>query len=163
MTHDPGDAQTDCGAQHRGWSLRPATAQDASWMADLKAQAMREDLQRLGYWDRDWARQRFLDSYVPANTSVIVGPGGQVAGCIAVRGEPDAWWIEHFYLHAQTQGRGLGGQVLRHVIAERHDGRPFRLALDRGSRVRALYERHGFTHHHDHDNGVDQIFQRPPP
>lgn len=155
--------QADDAAEHPGWSLRPTTAEDASWMADLKAEAMREDLQRQGYWDPDRARQRFRDSYVPADTSVIVLPGGQVAGCIAVRPEPKAWWIEHFFLSAETQGHGLGGQVLRHVIAERHDGRPFRLALVRGSRVRALHERHGFTHQHDDDNGVDQTFQRPSP
>lgn len=143
-----------------GWSLRLATGNDAQWMADLKAEVMRADLQRLGYWDRDWARQRFLDAFVAANTSVVV-TGGEVAGCIAVRGEPGAWWIEHFYLRAETQGRGLGGQVLRHVMAEHDDGRPFRLALDRGSRVRALYERQGFVHVGDDDNGVDQIFQRP--
>lgn len=148
--------------QGPGWSLRAATASDAGWMADLKAEAMRADLARLGYWDPDWARQRFLDAYAPANTSVVI-TGEQVAGCIAVRGEAGAWWIEHFYLRGQAQGRGLGGQVLRHVIAAHDDGRPFRLALDRGSRVRALYERHGFVHVGDDDNGVDQIFQRPPP
>jgi hypothetical protein len=74
--------------------LRPAAADDASWLADLKADAMRGDLERLGYWDRDWARQRFLDSYVPANTSVIYSDN-RVAGIIAVRTEPDAIWIEH--------------------------------------------------------------------
>ena len=150
------------GDEQVAWSLRPATAGDARWLADVKAQAMRADLQRLGYWDRDWARHRFLDAYVPANTSVIVA-GGQEVGCIAVRGEPDAWWIEHFYLSEHAQGRGLGAAVLAHVIAAHGDDRPFRLALDRGSRVRALYERHGFVHLHDDDNGVDQIFQRRAP
>ncbi len=91
------------------WSLRAATAADASWLADLKAEAMRADLQRLGYWDRDWARQ---------------------------------WFLEH-------------------VMATRDDGRPFHLALDRGSQVRALYERHGFTHTGNDANGVDQLFERP--
>jgi len=44
-------------------------------MADLKAMAMRPDLERLGYWDLDRVRQRFLDTYVPENTSVVVLDG----------------------------------------------------------------------------------------
>lgn len=48
-------------------------------------------------------------------------------------------------------------------MAAHGDGRPFMLALDRGSRVRALYERCGFTHAYDDDNGVDQVFQRLAP
>lgn len=124
------------------WSLRPATPSDAGWLADLKAAVMRPDLERLGYWDRDWARGRFLDRYDPTVTSVIV-LGADEVGCIAVRSERDHWWIEHFYLRPDAQGRGLGGEVLRHVMAAREDGRPFVLALDRGSGVRRLYERHG--------------------
>lgn len=46
-------------------------------------------------------------------------------------------------------------------MAAHGDGRPFVLALDRGSRVRALHERHGFTH--VYDDGVDQVFQRLTP
>lgn len=127
-------------------------------MADLKADAMRPDLERLGYWDREWARERFLSAYVPVNTHVIV-VDEQAVGCIGVRPEPDACWLEHFYLRSQVQGRGLGGQVLRHVLAAHPGRRPFKLALDRGSQVRRLYERHGFTHQYDEDNGVDQVFQ----
>ncbi|HYQ62605.1 GNAT family N-acetyltransferase [Actinophytocola sp.] len=143
------------------WSLRSATPRDAEWMADLKATVMRADLERLGYWDHDWARQRFLDTYVPANTNVIL-VDGDVAGCIAVRAEPDALWIEHFYLRPEFQGHGLGGHVLRHVMTLRQDGRPFKLAVNRGSGARGLYERHGFVYQYDDTNGVDQIFSTPP-
>jgi hypothetical protein len=80
------------------WTLRPATEDDASWLADLKVLAMRPDLERLGLWDRAWARQRFLDKFFPANTDVIEIDGKPV-GVIAVRPERDAQWIEHFYLH----------------------------------------------------------------
>jgi GNAT superfamily N-acetyltransferase len=141
------------------WTLRPATAADADWLADVKAEAMRPDLERLGLWDRDWARGRFLDTFVPANTRVIVVDGEEV-GCIAVRPEPHVQWLEHFYLMPSVHGRGVGGQVLSHVLAEHEDDRCFRLAIDRGSRVRGLYERYGFRHIHDDANGVDQIFER---
>jgi GNAT superfamily N-acetyltransferase len=142
------------------WSLRPATGEDAGWLAELKAEAMRPDLERLGYWDEDWAKGRFLETFVPANTRVIL-VDGTIAGCVAVRAEPDAYWLEHFYLYAWAQGQGLGGQVLAYVLSEPTEPLPFRLAIDRGSAVQRLYERHGFRHVWDDANGVDQIFQRP--
>jgi GNAT superfamily N-acetyltransferase len=126
-------------------------------MADLKADAMRADLERLGYWDRDWARRRFLEAYVAGNTSIIQTEDG-IVGIIAVRAERDAIWIEHFYLYAWAQGQGLGSRVLEHVMALHRGHRPFALAIDRGSPVRRLYERHGFIHRFDADNGVDQVF-----
>jgi len=139
------------------WTLRPATGGDAQWLADLKALAMRPDLERLGLWDRAWARQRFLATFVPANTDVIEIDGESV-GVIAVRPEPDAQWIEHFYLHPSVHGRGIGEQVLYQVMDSHRDARPFRLAIDRGSKARRLYERLGFVHEYDHRNGVDQVF-----
>jgi GNAT superfamily N-acetyltransferase len=139
------------------WTLRPATAEDGQWLADLKALAMRPDLERLGIWDEDWARQRFPDTFIAANTDVIEIDGKPV-GVIAVRPERDAQWIEHFYLHPSVQGRGIGEQVLRQAMEAHRDVRPFRLAIDRGSAARRLYERLGFVYQYDDDNGVDQVF-----
>lgn len=65
------DRVAESGVVAANFVLRPAVGEDAQWMADLKADAMRADLERLGYWDRDWARSRFLDAYVSANTSII--------------------------------------------------------------------------------------------
>ncbi len=143
------------------WSLRPATPEDAEWMADLKATAMRPDLERLGYWDRGWARERFLEAYVPANTYVVLVEGTE-AGLIAVRTATDRAWVEHFYLAPRLQGHGLGGNVLAHVMELHQDLRPFWLAIDHGSRARQLYEHHGFTYRHTADNGVDQLFSTDP-
>jgi GNAT superfamily N-acetyltransferase len=142
------------------WTLRPASPADAGWLADLKARAMRPDLERLGLWNEDWARRRFLDTYIPANTDIIE-VDGQPVGVIAVRPEVDAQWIEHFYLDPAVHGRGVGSQVLRHVMNAHRDARPYRLAIDRGSAARGLYERVGFEYLHDDSNGVDQIFGAP--
>ncbi|MDT8912937.1 GNAT family N-acetyltransferase [Amycolatopsis sp. PS_44_ISF1] len=142
-----------------GWKFRQAVPGDAEWLADLKAAAMRPDLERLGYWDASWARARFLTSFVPANTQVIVHDGVD-AGCIAIRTEPDAWWLEHFYLASSVQGHGVGGSVLAATLARCGPDRPIRLSMNRGSRVRPLYERHGFRHVDNDPNGVDLIFER---
>ena len=125
------------------FELRPATAADAEWMVELRVQVMRADLERLGRWNPVRARQRFLDAYVAEQTSVILVDGAAI-GLIAVRPEPDAVWIEHFYISAALQGRGIGSAVLAEVMASTAGHRPFHLNVLQGSDARRLYERHGF-------------------
>ena len=126
------------------WTLRESSPADASWMAELRAIVMRPDLERLGRFDPARVRQRFLDGFEPRHTLVIDVEAVPV-GLIAVRPHADTLWIEHFYLQSQHQGRGLGGAILRHVMAEHRDDRPFRLNVLQGSPARRLYERNGFT------------------
>ncbi|GGF18821.1 GNAT family N-acetyltransferase [Subtercola lobariae] len=126
------------------WALRPALVGDAHWMAELRALVMRPDLERLGRWSETRVRTRFLDAYRPEFTWVIVVDGLD-AGLIAVRPEPDAQWIEHFYLASAFHGRGIGGEVLVHVMNLTRDARPFRIDVMQGSPARRLYERTGFV------------------
>lgn len=124
--------------------LRPAVATDATWIAELRAVVMRPDLERLGRFDPVRVRERFLAAFEPEQTYVIHSDGVD-AGVIAVRPEADARWIEHFFIAPAHQGKGLGGAVLRHVMAASVDERPFRLDVLQGSPARRLYERHGFV------------------
>ena len=124
-------------------TLRPATADDLDWLLELRAEVMRPDLTRLGVFDEVRVRQRMRDAYDPAHTRVVVVDGRDV-GSIAVRPADGARWIEHFYLEPSVQGRGVGAEVLRTVLAE--PGRAsFRLNVLVGSAARRLYERHGFV------------------
>lgn len=126
------------------FSLRPALPTDARWIAELRAVVMRPDLERLGRWDPIRVRERFLNAFQPEHTFVIAVEG-QAVGVIAVRPEPDALWIEHFYIAPGFQGLGLGSGVLQRVMVESKDHRPFRLNVLQGSPARRLYERHGFV------------------
>ncbi|MFF2297887.1 GNAT family N-acetyltransferase [Arthrobacter sp. NPDC058127] len=126
------------------FSLRPALPSDAGWIAELRAVVMRPDLERLGRWDPVRVRERFLNAFQSEYT-FVVAVEGQAAGVIAVRPEPDALWIEHFYIAPEFQGRGLGSGVLRQIMGESKDHRPFRLNVLQGSPARRLYERHGFV------------------
>ena len=82
-------------------------------------------------------------------------------GSIALRPAPDGTWIEHFYLHHELQGHGLGTSVLK-AITEAADAAATTLHLNvlQQSDARRLYERHGFTL--DHEDPVDVYLQRPP-
>ena len=124
--------------------MRAAVDDDAQWIAELRALVLRPDLERLGRFDPVRVRQRFLSAFDPAVTRVVL-VSGQEAGAIAVRPDERSLWIEHFYLRADCQGKGIGSLVLRRQLGAGQDGRPFRLNVLRGSRAQALYERHGFV------------------
>lgn len=141
------------------WSLRAATADDAHWIAELRAVVLRADLERLGRFDPARVRQRFLSAFDPAVTQVVVADGRDV-GSIAARREDHALWIEHFYLTPELQGRGIGSRVLRAHLASAAGGPPARLNVLQGSRARALYERNGFVV--ESEDPVDVFMVRHP-
>ncbi|MFC4585864.1 GNAT family N-acetyltransferase [Sphaerisporangium corydalis] len=105
-------------------------------------------------------RQRLRDSFSARHTSVIVADGA-FAGSVALRPAEDGWWLEHFYLAPDVQGRGLGTVVLRTLLDRTDaDGLPVRLNVLRGSAARRLYERHGFTV--ESEDPIDIYMVRPP-
>lgn len=126
------------------WTLRPCLDTDGPWIAELRAVVLRHDLERLGRFDPVRVRRRFLDQFRPELTQVI-DLDGRNAGSISVRPEPGALWIEHFYLEPAFHRQGIGGEVLRQVMAMFGDQQPFRLNVLQGSAARRLYERHGFV------------------
>ncbi|MER6945871.1 GNAT family N-acetyltransferase [Nonomuraea sp. NPDC000554] len=142
------------------WELRPAGQGDVEVIAELRATVMRPDLQRLGRFDEHRVRQRLRDSFSSEHTSLIVADGEQ-AGCVTLRPAADGWWLEHFYLAPEHQGRGLGSAVLR-ALLERTDaeGVPVRLNVLRGSAAQRLYERHGFTV--ENQDPIDVFMVRQP-
>ncbi|CAM5245983.1 N-acetyltransferase [Streptomyces spiroverticillatus] len=127
------------------WEIRQATAADLEPLVEVRAEAMRPDLERLGRYDAGRVRQRMRDAYAPGHTWVIE-VAGTLAGCVALRPADDAYWLEHFCLAPHLQGSGIGTAVLREFLerADR-DGRPVRLNVLQGSPARRLYERFGFT------------------
>ena len=138
--------------------LRAATAADIDWLVELRAEVLRADLERLGRYDPTRVRQRMRDTFLPEHTRIIV-VDGEDAGSITRRDEPDAHWIEHFYLAPAVQRRGIGTAVLTAVITD-DDSRPYKLNVLQGSSARRLYERQGFIV--DSEDDVDVWMTRSP-
>ncbi|MBM7437044.1 GNAT family N-acetyltransferase [Streptomyces sp. HB132] len=129
----------------QGWSLRPATFEDVEPIAEIRARAMRPDLERLGRYDEHRVRQRLRDAYVPGHTSVVEADGA-VTGCVALRPSAEGCWLEHFYLAPEVQGGGIGTAVLTRLLARTDaQGVTVKLNVLQGSAARSLYERHGFA------------------
>ncbi|MER5434645.1 GNAT family N-acetyltransferase [Streptomyces sp. NPDC002588] len=142
------------------WGTRAATAADVEALVEVRAVAMRADLERLGRYDEHRVRQRMRDGFVAAHTRVIEVDGA-LAGSVALRPADDAHWLEHFYLAPHAQGRGIGGAVLAALLdtADR-EGHRVRLNVLQGSPARRLYERHGFVL--EREDPVDVYLVREP-
>ncbi|MFD9338980.1 GNAT family N-acetyltransferase [Streptomyces sp. NPDC060028] len=125
--------------------VRAPRGGDVEVLAELRAEVMRGDLERLGRYDEHRVRQRLLDSFSAEHSSVLVARG-QVVGCFTVRPDGDGLLLEHFIVAAEHQGRGIGSRLLRGLL-ERADAQwmDVRLNVLRGSAAQRLYERYGFA------------------
>lgn len=130
------------------WVMRGAFDGDVEAIAELRAEVLRGDLERVGRYDAGRVRQRLRDGFVAGHTWVIE-VGGEFAGCVALRADEAGrcHWLEHFYLDARFQGAGIGSGVLGELLerCDRDGVRVVRLNVLRGSPARRLYERFGFV------------------
>jgi GNAT superfamily N-acetyltransferase len=126
-------------------SLSPADHADAEAFAALRILAMRESLERIGRFDPQRARERFLSGFVPEFTRHILVDGLR-AGLVVVKPDDEGLVLDHLYVDPHYQGRGVGAAVLAEVFAEADRQRkPLRVTALRGSDSNRFYVRHGFT------------------
>lgn len=141
-------------------SFRPASEADFEALLDLRIRVLRPHLQRVGRFDPERARRYFRAGYDPSSLRLI-DVDGAFAGCVALKPEGEDLVLEHFYIDEAVQGRGIGGAVLRLLLAETDAaGRPVRLGVLKGSPAARLYQRHGFAW--THDEPYDDYFRREP-
>ena len=105
---------------------------------------MRESLERLGRFDPQRARDRFLSGFDPAFTRHVLLEDERV-GFVVVRPQDDGLLLDHLYLAPRAQGRGVGAAVMASVLADADArGLPVRVGALRGSDANRFYRRHGF-------------------
>ncbi|VVE69028.1 GNAT family acetyltransferase [Pandoraea anapnoica] len=125
-------------------TFSPTSQSDADLLVSIRIAAMRESLERLGRFDPQRARERFLASFDPALCRFIETDDARV-GFFLVRPQPDHWHLDHLYILPKHQARGIGAAVLRQIIADADSqGMPIRLGALRGSQSNDFYRRHGF-------------------
>jgi GNAT superfamily N-acetyltransferase len=125
------------------WSLAGVSDSDFEELLTIRIAAMRESLERIGRFDPDRARQRLRAGFTPATTWKII-VSNQVIGFYAVREEEQNFALDHLYLLPQSQGQGIGGEILNH-IKQQCEFKPIRLGALRGSDSNRFYLRHGFV------------------
>ena len=138
----------------------PASIADGAALADLRVLAMRDSLERIGRYDPQRARQRFLATYDPACTWQL-HHGGALAGFYVLRPQADYLLLDHLYLAPACQRRGMGAAVLARVFAEADAaGKSVRVGALRGSEADRFYVRHGFEA--DGEEEFDLYYRRAP-
>ncbi|MGJ7498309.1 GNAT family N-acetyltransferase [Variovorax sp. RT4R15] len=124
--------------------FEPASARDAEDLAALRVIAMRPSLERVGRFDPQRARDRFLANFTPASTRHLVVEGHRV-GFVVVRHLGDHLLLDHLYVHPAQQGKGIGATVLAVVFADADaQGMPVRVGALRASESNRFYVRHNF-------------------
>jgi GNAT superfamily N-acetyltransferase len=122
----------------------PVDAADADTLVALRIAAMRESLERIGRFDPQRARERFLSTFAPELTRHLV-VGGERVGFVVVRSYQGELLLDHLYVHPAHQGRGIGAAALARVFADADARRlPLRVGALRGSDSNRFYQRHGF-------------------
>ncbi|MGA9911175.1 MAG: GNAT family N-acetyltransferase, partial [Paraburkholderia sp.] len=121
------------------------THNDAETLVQMRIEAMRESLERIGRFDPQRARDRFLSSFDPDLCKFIVVDGVTV-GFVLTRPADDHLMLEHFYVMPEHQGKGVGSTVLAVILADA-DARSIavRLGALRDSDSNRFYQRHGFV------------------
>jgi ribosomal protein S18 acetylase RimI-like enzyme len=124
--------------------FRRVDAAAAEELASLRVEAMRESLERVGRFDPVRARARLLQDFRAEHTQEILEQGRRV-GFFVVKPLDGALALDHLYVLASAQNRGIGAAVLREVFAQADaHGLPVRVGALRESDANRFYARHGF-------------------
>ncbi|WP_338413010.1 GNAT family N-acetyltransferase [uncultured Sphaerotilus sp.] len=139
--------------------LTPAGEGDFEALLALRMAAMRESLTRLGHFDPQRARERLSRGYNPAHTRHILRDG-ELVGFVVVIPRPHDLLLDHLYIHPSAQGEGIGGWVMRQVLAEA-DVRtmPMSVTALKHTDATRFYQRHGFIL--EAEGEWDLYFRRP--
>jgi GNAT superfamily N-acetyltransferase len=123
----------------------PTTHSDAEALVQMRISAMRESLERIGRFDLQRARDRFLASFDPAWCRFIAVDGEPV-GFVVAKPDDDRLALEHLYIVPEHQGKGIGSIVLDALFAEADtQAIAVKVGALRGSDSNRFYQRHGFT------------------
>lgn len=115
-------------------------------MAELRAEALRESLERLGRFDPVRVRERLRDAFVPDGMRHIVRDGVRIGYLTLLpRAADGTLRLHHLYLRPGTQNAGAGSWAMAWVQARaRERACDVTLCALKGSDANRFYLRHGF-------------------
>jgi GNAT superfamily N-acetyltransferase len=123
----------------------------------IRIAAMRDSLTKIGRFDPDRARERFVAGFNPEYTRFI-NCGGLRVGFVVVKPVSSGLKLDHLYVEPEYQGRGIGGRVLQSIFATADKlGIPISVTALRDSDSNTFYERHGFKYIDENEWDINYI------
>ncbi|MFD9890343.1 GNAT family N-acetyltransferase [Amycolatopsis sp. NPDC059027] len=125
-------------------ALRQTTVADAEYCFRLHEDTLGPYVDRIWGWDEAEQRARF--AFSAARTQIITADGID-AGSLIVETRPEEIYLGRIEIHPDYQSRGIGGHVVRTLVAQATErGLPVVLdVLAVNVRAKAFYERLGFV------------------
>ena len=126
------------------WRLRWIAAADLEWAFALHRDALGEYVAKTWGWEESTQRQMFCESFAHRPRQVIEVEGDRV-GVIELDDRPQELYLANLELAARWQGRGLGAEILRWLLAcAERAHKPLSLHVLRANpRATRFYEREG--------------------
>lgn len=127
-------------------TLRVAQAEDLEFLFSLLKVAFGPYVeQTYGAWHEAEQHARFISGTRP-ETHQVVELAGQPVGCLAVEWLPDHVELNRVFPLPGFQGRGIGTQLVRQVLAQAQAARlPVRLRVFKVNPAQRLWQRLGFA------------------
>lgn len=125
-------------------ALCAASNNDLEDLVVIRIEAMRESLERLGRFNPDRARERFVGGF-DANSTRRIEVAGDLVGFVVIKEHQSELLLDHLYVIPSAQGAGIGSEVLTQIFREADEiGRPIKVGALKESASNRFYTRHGF-------------------
>jgi ribosomal protein S18 acetylase RimI-like enzyme len=143
--------------------LRPAVPEDSEFCYELHRAALGPYVAAVWGWDETVQREFHERAFDPAHTQIVTVDGRDV-GVLVVERRPTEIYLGLIEIHPDDQDRGIGGALIRELLAEAA-GRGLPMALEVlavNHRAYALYKRLGFREVGRHGEDGIKIRMRSP-
>ena len=128
-----------------------ASKNHGEFLAEIRVSAMRESLEAVGRFEPERARERFLASFVPENTQMLLVLG-EVVGFYVVVEKDSCLYLDHLYVAPSMQGGNVGSSVISKLKTTAAElGLPICLGALRNSRSNEFYQKNGFVKTHEEE------------
>jgi len=125
----------------RSLRLRPALSGDRDFLFAVRRATLRTYVDQTSGWD-DAEQRAIADKEFADLPYAVVEESGRPVGYVCVLHESEYDFVEEIALLPEAQGRGIGTQLLREILAAAQ--RPVRLSVFVSNPAQALYARLGF-------------------
>jgi GNAT superfamily N-acetyltransferase len=129
--------------------FRAARTEDLAFARNLYFETMRWIIERLFGWDQAREEENFSGFFKLDEVRIITADARDV-GWIQERSDDSAIFLGSLYVMPAMQRQGIGGQVLRTLLARARDqSKAVTLAVVKINPALHFYERHGFRITHE--------------